>query len=92
MGQSGSIPQSIKGVAHDSGADDEHVFSGGARPAHTGSSEASLELLDATLDRAGTDGIAVFMKGLILHPALMVVILGPAVIAIMRQLGPVFNK
>ena len=27
-----------------------------------------------------------------IFPALMVVILGPAVIAIMRQLGPVFNK
>jgi tight adherence protein C len=27
-----------------------------------------------------------------IFPALMVVILGPAIIAIMRQLGPVFGK
>lgn len=58
-------------MVKDSGADDEHLLSGRTRPAHTRAGQAGLELLNATLDSTRANGVALFMKLLVLHTVLV---------------------
>jgi hypothetical protein len=55
-----------------SGTQDHHAVSRVNIPAHSESSEALLEPLDAAFDRPGANRITLFTKFQILHPPLMV--------------------
>src|SRR5688572_17444571 len=58
-------------MVKDRGTNEEHLAGSRARPTHPCSSESSLELFNATFNRARTNGITLFTKLLILHPSLM---------------------
>ncbi len=49
-----------------------HALTSNAIPAHTGTREAALELLDATFNGTGAGGEAIFAERVILHAALVV--------------------
>ncbi len=69
--QSGSVPEGVKIIAQDSGADDQHSLGRVSIPTHTRACQALLKLFNSAFNRTRPNGQAFFSKFKLWHPPLV---------------------